>query len=429
MRHHAVLVIALLFVVSFLVHPRFVFAEDARILVEKPDVKISLAVPERGRQIATSPLHVIIQNISDKPQSHFDEWNSWGYGNLSLHWTDSDGKTGTVTKVARGWDRNGPTVTTLQPGEALVREISFDPELWHGWPEATGEFTLTVIVTYRATGDPVVPNAAAGWTGTVSSNKRAVIIWRPNVSVSASPPAAFTYEDAIDRLVKKLGPGGSWTNGLSPEVGLPADAKPEDIIAEAVKNWGPAGQRAAYRVLHIQSLKFETLVGSASAALIQNDAGTRILIFYPFRTKGWWTRFYDTDLASATTQPSSRNNEAVDRLVDKLNASHGGWGNGRRDSVQLPEDATANEVIGASLQIADPPFSEVKTHRVLSVCNIEKLVAPGRGPWSAALLETNLGPKILIWGFQGDKSGWWVRLHDAETTAPTSPASAPTRVK
>lgn len=39
----------------------------ADLQLEKPEVKVSLAVPERERHIATSPLHVIIENISDKP--------------------------------------------------------------------------------------------------------------------------------------------------------------------------------------------------------------------------------------------------------------------------------------------------------------------------------------------------------------------------
>ena len=179
MRHLTALIIALLFVALFFaVRPRSVRAQDAVILSEKPDVKVSLAVME-PHQGTTPLLHVIIENISNKPQSHFDEWNSWGYCNLSLQWTDADGKTGTVAKVPRGWDRNFPTATILQPGEALVRGVSFDPKLWQGWPTGTGSITLTLKVLYHSKDEPKIPNSATGWTGTVVSKEQTVVIWRP----------------------------------------------------------------------------------------------------------------------------------------------------------------------------------------------------------------------------------------------------------
>jgi hypothetical protein len=180
MRHLTALIIALLFVALFFaVRPRSVRSQGAVILSEKPDVKVSLAVVEGGRQSAASAFRVIIENISDKPQSHFDEWNSWGYYNLSLQWTNADGKTGTVAKVPRGWDQNGPNVTILQPGEALVREVSFDPKLWQGWPVGTGSITLTLKVTYNSTGEPKILNSATGWTGMVVSKEQTVVILRP----------------------------------------------------------------------------------------------------------------------------------------------------------------------------------------------------------------------------------------------------------
>jgi hypothetical protein len=46
-------------------------------------------------------LAIVIENTSRQAQGHFDEWNSWGYFNLALEWTDAQGKSGTVTKVPR----------------------------------------------------------------------------------------------------------------------------------------------------------------------------------------------------------------------------------------------------------------------------------------------------------------------------------------
>ena len=123
-----------------------------------------------GAHTTKSRLHVIIENVGDKPQRHFEEWNSWGYGNVTVEWTDAGGKTGTVAKVPGRFTRNYPSTVTLQPGEALVREVSFDPQLWQGWPEIATGTKLELKVIYQTTPDPKV----SSWTGKVSSKGQTV---------------------------------------------------------------------------------------------------------------------------------------------------------------------------------------------------------------------------------------------------------------
>jgi len=183
MRHFAAIIMTLLFMTFFVALPRFARSAGGEAVVENNDVKVSLAVNE-GPLSTQSTLHVIIENISKKPQNHFEERYSWGYGNLSLQWTDAQGKTGAVTRVPRGWNKNFPATVVLQPGEALVREISFDPKLWEGWPAIKGQTLLTVMVTYRATGKPAMPNVV-GWIGTVTSKEQPITIWRPAAPISA----------------------------------------------------------------------------------------------------------------------------------------------------------------------------------------------------------------------------------------------------
>jgi hypothetical protein len=177
MRYFPAFFVTLILVALLAAIPRSGRCQDEAVPPNKPDVKVSLAVVE-GHQSST-PQRVIIENISDKPQSHFDEWNSWGYGNLTLQWTDAEGRTGTIAKVPGAWDQNGPSTTVLQPGEALVREITDDPKLWQGWPGGNGSITLTVKVTYQSTGEPKIAGSAAGWTGTVTSKEKTISIWRP----------------------------------------------------------------------------------------------------------------------------------------------------------------------------------------------------------------------------------------------------------
>ena len=150
--------------------PQGAWLKIAPSAAEVPNVKVSLAVPE-GYKTTSSPLRVIIENVGSAAQQHFEEWNSWGYGNLSVQWTDASGKQGTVAKVPGSWDRNGPSTVTLEPGQALVREITFDPKLWRGWPEIKYGTTLSLTVTYSADGHQDSP----GWVGTVKAKRRDVL--------------------------------------------------------------------------------------------------------------------------------------------------------------------------------------------------------------------------------------------------------------
>jgi hypothetical protein len=150
--------------------PPIAKSQRASSVADEPNVKVSLAVPE-GYKTTSSPLHAIIENVGKAPQQHFEEWNSWGYGNLSVEWSDANGNRGTVSKVPGSWDRNGPSTVTLEPGEALVREITFDPKLWRGWPEIKYGTILNLTVTYHAEGH----QDSRGWVGTVKAKPRDVL--------------------------------------------------------------------------------------------------------------------------------------------------------------------------------------------------------------------------------------------------------------
>ena len=169
MLYRAPLATAFVLAVCLLLIPSSARSENDGDSLKKADVRVLLAVTE-GAHSTKFPLYVIIENISDKPQSHFDEWNSWGYGNVTVEWTDAGGRTGTVAKVPGRFTKNYPSTVTLQPGEALVREISFDPQLWQGWPEIASGTKLQLKVIYQTAPDAKV----SSWTGKVSSKELTV---------------------------------------------------------------------------------------------------------------------------------------------------------------------------------------------------------------------------------------------------------------
>jgi len=186
MRYLSVVAVIIFFAAALIAIPRGARSDGVG-AAKKPDVKIAMAVVERFQR-TDRPLRVIIENVSDKPQQHFDEWNSWGYFNLTLEWTDASGKTGTVRKVARSWTRNFPSTTTLKPGEALVREITFDPKVWQGWPDISERTKLALKVSYHVAPRP----DADGWTGAINSEEQTVTIEPPpeQWGKTPSPPHA-----------------------------------------------------------------------------------------------------------------------------------------------------------------------------------------------------------------------------------------------
>jgi hypothetical protein len=134
-------------------------------------LKVFCAIPEQGLWIIDDnkgQIDVVIQNCGDRDVRLYDSWNSWGYYNISIAWTDSDGNRGTIRPVAREWDKNVPSSTTVPAGEVIVRSVSIDPKKWQGWPKLRMDLRLKLVVTYES------QKQGTGWTGKVISREVAM---------------------------------------------------------------------------------------------------------------------------------------------------------------------------------------------------------------------------------------------------------------
>lgn len=95
------------------------------------EIQISAPINNGKRFLVLDPtqphFNVILRNASDQPLQIIQEGNSWGYSNLHLEITAIDGKTLPkpllVTRGPRAWRRNAMTTETLNPNEAIVREV------------------------------------------------------------------------------------------------------------------------------------------------------------------------------------------------------------------------------------------------------------------------------------------------------------------
>lgn len=99
----------------------------------------------------------------------------------------------------------------------------------------------------------------------------------------------------IDTLVQRLNAtGGMWINGEYPDISLPSDAKPNEVLTQAVEMVGfDQGHIKTYQIQEIREVQLNT--ETYSAALVQSDLGKKIFLFKPERNNRWWTRFYDVE--------------------------------------------------------------------------------------------------------------------------------------
>jgi len=126
---------ALIYVAVLLILGAAVFAASPRAPFE-----ISV-VPTTNRDVGTITMaknnprdfYVILKNVTDKPISVWDDWNSWGYQGISFEVTTPDGKTSHISKRNQGFGRNGPSRFIIQPGESKVFSVRLD-ESWEVQP-------------------------------------------------------------------------------------------------------------------------------------------------------------------------------------------------------------------------------------------------------------------------------------------------------
>ncbi len=105
-----------------MVGPRGVFFPDG----STPELK-----KWKEKYAAQVDLIVEIRNISAREVRLFEEWNSWGYGNLKFVFTDGFHEYW-VTKQPGLWYRNFSSFHTLEPGESFQIPVAFADHIWSG---------------------------------------------------------------------------------------------------------------------------------------------------------------------------------------------------------------------------------------------------------------------------------------------------------
>ena len=147
---------------------------------EATSLSVSIAVPVRGkvRFIENGQFHVVVRNNSTHPVSFWREWCSWGYFNLSFEATDENGKTWTIKKKDRGWNKNYPDFCTVDANGDFVIDVTLKPDTWETPPQAEAgkSKTVTLRAIYQV-GETEEAKKNGVWTGKVVSEAKQSTFW------------------------------------------------------------------------------------------------------------------------------------------------------------------------------------------------------------------------------------------------------------
>ena len=100
----------------------------------------------------------------------------------------------------------------------------------------------------------------------------------------------------------------------------------------------------------------------------------------------------------------------VDQLVADLSSSHGHWENGTYPVLGLPGTASPEQVVKGVFDMTSFDAGHIASYRIIE---IRPVYIQGSVPaaYTAALVQTDLGEKIVLFDYVGPKVGWLSRVY------------------
>lgn len=102
--------------------------------------------------------------------------------------------------------------------------------------------------------------------------------------------------------------------------------------------------------------------------------------------------------------------DQIDDLVARLSNDHM-WRNGAFPIINLSETASNVEVIAQCVKMTGFDQGHIKTYKIIEVRKV-KIPGPIPDDYFAALIDSDFGKKIILFRYEGPKSGWWTRVYD-----------------
>jgi hypothetical protein len=114
-------------------------------------------------------------------------------------------------------------------------------------------------------------------------------------------------------------------------------------------------------------------------------------------------------VTSASASASVVSDGSIDRLVDKLDKNHL-WDNGHFPELELPHTASAEAVVSEIFSLESAGDGKPRHHHTLEI----REVHIGSPSYTAVLMDTEAGRKIVLLRYRSDNVGWWSRTFDVD---------------
>lgn len=118
-------------------------------------------------------------------------------------------------------------------------------------------------------------------------------------------------------------------------------------------------------------------------------------------------------LGRAPSEPEAAQQPAdpIDVLAASLARTGGMWLNGISPVMELPEDAPFEDLVAEFFQKVSYEEGPIGSNKIEEIRPVT--IPPGfnSDQYTAVLVHTNLGRKILLLQYQKN-SGWWCRVYD-----------------
>ena len=109
-----------------------------------------------------------------------------------------------------------------------------------------------------------------------------------------------------------------------------------------------------------------------------------------------------------------KNSIEIERLVSRL-SSLPMWENGTFPTLNLPATASTEQVVTRVFRMTGFDKQPVTNHRIIETCQVQ-IPSSFMGFYTAVLVDTPSGRKIVLLACQKSGAGWWSRVFDVKTS-------------
>ena len=104
--------------------------------------------------------------------------------------------------------------------------------------------------------------------------------------------------------------------------------------------------------------------------------------------------------------------DSIDDFAAQLSASHL-WQNGIFSQIDLPANASTDEVVAKVIEMASFNEGKLTSYKIIKAKGVQiKGSPPDR--YTAVLLQTNFGEKIILLKYIDSTAGWRGRVYDTK---------------